>query len=564
MNARFQMFEIRLLDALFESSHTPIAYMDLNFNFIRVNQAYAAEDNKSPDFFPGKNHFELYPHPENQKIFQNVVRTGKPYKVEAKVFEYPDDKERAETFWDWSLILITNEENDAVGVLLQLLNVTSKINLEQKLHQKVKDDLLTYDKELETIIENRTRLLQEAIEHLKIENKERVKAEQLMYKAKAEAERANISKSQFLSRMSHELRTPLNAILGFSQLLSMGSLDDEQQSSNSEIMTAGNHLLSMLTDILELSRIETGDYAVNIKDFSLNNIVYESIALVKHKLKFKNVEIHNLLSTEDDISLRLDETRFKEVLVNLLTNAIKYNTDNGLVSVSYKKIDNKNIRIYVSDTGKGLSKEEQKEIFEPFNRIGAEYTDIEGVGIGLTIAKKLMELMGGSIGIESDKGRGSSFYLDCPLGDKVQLPENIPLVDNFTFKLENDLYKILYVEDNKSNQSIIKKLLAVYDNIDLIISADAEDGFNQIEQQDFDLIILDINLPGMNGYEILKYLKENDKTKDIPVVALTAAASEHDIKKGLAAGFNQYMTKPVKLSDFMSMIQNELNTQPHQ
>lgn len=547
-----------LLDVLFESCHTPIAYMDLDFNFIRVNQAYASADEKEISFFPGKNHFELYPDQENQKIFENVVKTGESYSVSVKAFEYVDTPERGETFWDWSLTVVIDSKGKAAGLLLQLLDVSAQVRIEQKLYEKVKKELHSYDEELETIIEARTKSLQEAIEQLEYENNKRKKTEALMQKAKEEAECANVSKSQFLSRMSHELRTPLNAILGFSQLLELNHLNEKQASFNAEILSAGNHLLSMISDILDLSRIETGNFIVSVTDVSLSRIIKESISLVEHKLGFKNITIHNLVSSEDKITIKADETRLKEVLVNLLSNAVKYNSVNGLISIGYKLLEDGNIRTHVSDTGKGLTAKEQIDVFEPFNRLGAEYTDIEGVGIGLTISKKLMELMSGSISIESETGQGSTFYIDCPAGHKTE--RNVS--EQTKINVEDEFLRdILYVEDNRSNQVIIKNLFSDNPKFNLTIADSAEEGLKLVEQVCFDLIILDINLPGMDGYQALDEFKKNAETKDVPVIALSAAAGESDVKKGLNAGFNQYVTKPVNLYELLKVIRQEVSGQ---
>lgn len=546
-----------LLEGLFDNHQTAIAYMDLDFNLLHVNQAYALAHGKEIEFFSGKNHFDLYPGDESQKIFNDVVKTGKPYSIKAKAFEHIEMPEKGVTFWDWSLTPVKNNQAQIIGVLLQCVDVTWQITLEQKLYEKVKKELHSYDEELETIIEARTELLQEVVESLQHENDERIKTEVLMLKAKEEAEKANLSKSQFLSRMSHELRTPMNAILGFSQLLKLHNLNEKQDSYNDEILLAGNHLLSMISDILDLSRIDEGNLAVSISDVSLSRLTQESISLVKHKLDFRNITIHNLITDDDNISVKVDETRLKEVLVNLLTNAVKYNTDNGLVSIGYKKNGEDHICIYVSDTGKGLSKEEQDKIFEPFNRLGAEYTDIEGVGIGLAISKKLMDIMDGSIGVESEKGQGSTFYLDCPIGKKAEISANKRVdadLDNSDLQ-----YNILYVEDNKSNQKVIGNLLFDYPNLDLTITSTAEECLKKITDDCFDLIILDINLPGMDGYSALEKLKMNAETKDIPVIALSASASADDIKKGLKAGFNKYITKPVVLTELISIINDELN-----
>lgn len=546
-----------LLEILFENNLTPIAYMDLDFNLLRVNQAYALAHGKEIEFFSGKNHFDLYPNDENQIIFNDVVKTGKPYSIKAKAFEHAESSGKGDTYWDWSLTPIKNNQDKIIGVLLQCVDVTWQVTVEQKLYETVKKESHSYNEELETIIEARTKSLQEAVKSLQSENDKRIKTETLLLKAKEEAEKANLSKSQFLSRMSHELRTPMNAILGFSQLLKMHNLNEKQDSYNDEILLAGKHLLSMISDILDLSRIDEGNLAVSISDVSLSRVMLESISLVKHKLDFRNITIHNLIADDDNTSVKVDETRFKEVLVNLLTNAVKYNTDNGLISVGYKKSGEDHICIYVSDTGKGLSKEEQDKIFEPFNRLGAEYTDIEGVGIGLAISKKLMDIMNGSISVESEKGQGSTFCLDCPIGKKAEISAN----ERVGADLDNsDLqYNILYVEDNKSNQKVVGNLLFDYPNFDLTIADTAEEGLKKITDNCFELIILDINLPGMDGYSALEKLKMNAKTKYIPVIALSASASADDIKKGLKAGFNKYITKPVILTELISIINDELN-----
>ncbi len=554
--------ENSLLEHLFDNNHTPLAYLDLDFNLLHVNQAYALAHGKEVGFYSGKNHFDLYPNDENQKIFNDVVKTGKPYTIKAKAFEHIETPDKGVTFWDWSLIPVKDNQEKNIGVLLQCVDVTWQVTVEQKLYEKVKKELHSYDQELETIIAARTKLLQETVELLLDENAERIKTQALLIIAKEEAENANVSKSQFLSRMSHELRTPMNAILGFSQLLKLHDLNEKQTSYNDEILLAGKHLLLMISDILDLSIIESGNLTVSMSDVSLAQVMHECVSLVNHKLDFRHIKIHNSIPDDDDITIRADETRLKEVLVNLLTNAVKYNIDNGSVSIGYKQTGKNNIRIHVSDTGKGLSDEEQIQIFEPFNRLGAEYTDIEGIGIGLSIAKKLMEMMGGSISIESNKGEGTTFYLNFPIGKHIgnDISKTIETNLEDTYLDNTDLqYNILYVEDNMSNQRLIDNLFANYPNFNLTIKSTAEDGLEEVASEHFDLVILDINLPGIDGYSALQKIHNNAETKNIPVIALSASASSEDIKKGLDAGFSQYITKPVALPELVSIINNELN-----
>ena len=548
-----------LLDLLFESNHTLVAYMDIESNFLRVSKAYAVAGGHEREFFTDKNHFELYPSDENREIFNHVIKTGEAYFAKATSFGNINilNEGDAETYWDCSLSPVKDERGNIAGVLLQLVDVTRTVIVEKKLYEKIKSERHHYDKELEDIIESRTKLLQDTVALLQHENDERVKTQKLLIAAKEDAENANLSKSQFLSRMSHELRTPLNAILGFSQLIQLKEESDIVSSHNDEILLAGNHLLSMISDILDLSRVEEGSLTLSVSDVPLNQIINESISLVEHKLGFRNIEIHNLIDKDDVTLVNVDKTRLKEVVVNILTNAIKYNVDNGLISIGYRAIEKDKIRIYVSDTGKGLSEGEQVKIFEPFNRLGAEYTDIEGVGIGLTISKKLMEIMGGSISLESEKGKGTTFYLDCPIG----IMAKINVYKDAAIDLVNEdlLYNILYVEDIKSNQNLVENLFSEFQNINLDISSTAEEGLTALESKHFDLIILDINLPGMDGYSALNKIKQDATTKDIPVVALSASASADDIKKGLKAGFNKYVTKPIVISELVSIVNEELN-----
>ena len=417
-------------------------------------------------------------------------------------------------------------------------------------------ELIQHKEHLEEIVKSRTDDLAQSLVRLQEENSERLKAEQSLIKAKEEAEQANLLKSDFLSRMSHELRTPMNAILGFSQLLEKDNLNEDQKSYIGEVLSAGYHLQELIDEVLDLSRIESGGYSMSITDISLYEVIYECIALVQKQTKEHGITITSHINYKSDIFLTADRMRLKEVLVNLLSNAIKYNKESGEISISCKKLDEGNVRISVEDTGAGISEEDQKNIFEPFNRLGAEYSDIEGTGIGLTISKQLMELMNGEIGLKSAVGKGSTFWIDCPVS-KTKAGAKVTGVRNIDTNALDQEYTLLYIEDNPANLRLIQHIIGRHEELKLYTAINAEEGIVIAGKELPDLIIIDINLPGMDGYQALSILQESDKTREIPVFALSAAARPRDVERGLTAGFKRYLTKPVDVEEFMDAIRNE-------
>ncbi len=421
----------------------------------------------------------------------------------------------------------------------------------------ISSELIQHQEHLEEIVKSRTDDLAQSLVRLQEENSERLKAEQSLIRAKEEAEQANLLKSEFLSRMSHELRTPMNAILGFSQLLEKDHLNEDQKSYIDEVLSAGYHLQDLIDEVLDLSRIESGRYSISISDISLYEVIYECIALVQRLVKEHDITIISHIDFKSDIFLTADRMRLKEVIVNLLSNAIKYNKKSGEISISCKKLNESNVRISVEDTGVGISEENQKNIFEPFNRLGAEYSDIEGTGIGLTISKQLMELMNGEIGLKSTVGKGSTFWIDCPVSKTHSgyKKENAQKKD---VNVPGQQFTLLYIEDNPANLRLIQHIIGRHDELTLYTATSAEEGIVIAGKELPDLMIIDINLPGMDGYQALSILRESGKTRDIPVFALSAAARPRDVERGLTAGFKRYLTKPVDVEEFMDAIRDEL------
>lgn len=392
-------------------------------------------------------------------------------------------------------------------------------------------------------------------------------AEERVRKAKEQAEMANRAKSEFLSSMSHELRTPLNAILGFAQLLDFDSnLTDQQRDNVSEIQNAGKHLLQLVGDVLDLARIEAGRLTLSLERIFPVALLKESLNLVQTQAEARNIQLELVDNELREFAVTADCVRLKQIILNLLSNAVKYNRDFGKVIVSCSIVKTHFFRIEVEDTGYGIALERQAEVFQPFSRLGAEQAGVEGTGVGLVITQQLVKQMEGEIGFESEEGKGSKFWVEVPIGelggatvstDSVVGAENLQLNGVPTLSFTNNK-KILYVEDNASNQRLMKQLIGHFAQLELITAEDAFRGLFIARTQQPDMIIMDIHLPGMDGFEALGILKQDITTKNIPVIALSANAMSHDIKKGRDAGFEFYLTKPINLHQLVEVLNKVL------
>jgi len=384
--------------------------------------------------------------------------------------------------------------------------------------------------------------------------------------AKSVAEKANLAKSDFLSSMSHELRTPLNAILGFAQLLEGGSPPptDAQGVKLNQIIKAGWYLLELINQILDLAVIESGKLLLSRESVSLIDVMLECQAMIEPQARKRDIHI-NFLPFDASWFANADRTRVKQVMINLLSNAIKYNREHGTVEVACTLSSPERIRISVKDSGKGLSSEKLAQLFQPFNRLGQETGAEEGTGIGLVVTRQLVELMGGKIGVKSTVDVGSEFWIELAQDVMPQLAvEDIQHVDlalpaqGITHSNPAQ-YTMLYVEDNPANLMLVEQIIEGHPHITMLSARDGNQGIALARAHLPDVILMDINLPGMNGFQALKLLREDQKTKHIPVIAISANAMPRDVEKGIEAGFFRYLTKPIKINKFMYALGDALN-----
>ncbi|HBF47059.1 MAG TPA: hybrid sensor histidine kinase/response regulator [Shewanella frigidimarina] len=376
--------------------------------------------------------------------------------------------------------------------------------------------------------------------------------------AKAVAEKANLAKSDFLSSMSHELRTPLGAILGFAQLMesSTPAPPPAQKRSIAQILKAGWYLLELINEILDLALIESGKLPMSLEAVSLSEVMQECVLMSEPQAQLHDIKVVFTRSTTKDF-LNVDRTRLKQVIINLLSNAIKYNRKGGSVILEHSQSSDDMMRFSVRDTGEGLSAEQLGQLFQPFNRLGQEANNQEGTGIGLVVSKRLVESMGGVIGVQSTVGVGSVFWFELKRTDEPvsNLADSaIMVTETLQYEDSERLQTLLYVEDNPANLMLVENIISRRPNLRFLSAADAIQGIEMAHTHQPDVILMDINLPGISGLVALKILRESPITASIPVVALSANAIPRDIEKGLDAGFFHYLTKPLRINEFLKTL----------
>jgi len=393
------------------------------------------------------------------------------------------------------------------------------------------------------------------IKSLRLADENKLAGEELL-RSKEEAERANRAKSEFLSRMSHELRTPLNAILGFAQLMENDPTEPlslSQSESVKHIIQAGWHQLALVNEVLDLARIESGRMQVHLERVMLAQAVQECIDLVSPLSSERQLKIEDHVAVCGECFVWADLTRFKQVMINLLSNAIKYNREGGAITVACHRYAPGRQRVSVTDTGSGIPADRLDELFVPFNRLDADQTETQGSGVGLAVAKSLVELMGGEIGVESQLGEGSTFWLDLPEHGSHEVAAGASSV------VSGAGHTLLYIEDNSANLALVASVLKSRRPDLLLLSAlTAEQGLGLLRNTRPDLILMDMNLPGMSGMEALGVLREDDRLCTIPVIAVSADAIPRHIELALEAGFSNFVTKPIMIDKLLAAIDEAL------
>ncbi len=375
--------------------------------------------------------------------------------------------------------------------------------------------------------------------------------------AKEAAERANQAKSDFLSSMSHELRTPMNAILGFAQMLEYDNdLNADQQDNVAEILKGGRHLLTLINEVLDLAKIESGHVNLSLEPVDLELLVEDCRQMVQPLADARQIRLH--LHIPPGATVRADRVRCKQALLNLLSNAVKYNRAEGEIRVAVQTTAPGMLRISVTDTGAGIAPARLAELFLPFNRLGAEFGSIEGTGIGLTITRRLVDLMGGEVGVDSQLGVGTTFWIDLPQDTSATDLDPDSLYPSLAPDAEAQRHCVLCIDDNPVNLKLVAQAMALRPHIHLLTAHTPELGLALARAHRPDLVLLDINMPGMDGYQVLHLLQADARLHTIPAIAISANAMPRDLARGMAAGFADYLTKPLDIGPFLQAVDRNL------
>ena len=387
---------------------------------------------------------------------------------------------------------------------------------------------------------------------------DRARIEKALREAKEEADRANHAKSDFLSRMSHELRTPLNSILGFSQLLDRQSPTETQRNRIRYILGAGRHLLNLINEVLDISRIESGTLQLSLEPVCIEEAIGEALDLMRPLASERKIDLSANDSLDSATYVLADRQRLKQVLLNLLSNAVKYTGIEGKVIVTFAE-SSRFTRISVRDTGAGIPMDKLTRLFTPFDRLGAEQSHVEGTGLGLALCQRLVQAMQGTIGVTSTLGTGSTFWLELPQSESPLQKLEAPQAEAAGGDTDlGEMRRLLYIEDNFSNITLVEQMLAERPSLELMTAMQGRVGLELARKHSPDVILLDLHLPDLPGWQVLAQLKADHLTREIPVVVISADATTPQIKRLTSAGARAYLTKPIDITEFFRVIDEML------
>lgn len=530
----------RIASVAFET-YEAIMITDADANIIRVNNAFqnitgyceAELLGKNPRLLASGRHNKSFYEDMWQSILTTDSWNGVLWDKAKNGHIYPTET---------TISAVRNNQGETTHFIAVSTDISERIAHETE-RQLREDELYQHRENLEKLVQTRTSELSEALDA---------------------AEAANQAKSEFLSSMSHELRTPMNAILGFSQLMIHDdTLTTIQKADVQEILDAGNHLLKLINEVLDLAKVESGHITLSLEPVAVFDVVSECLSLLDPL-----ADMHGITITHADLTsavVHADRTRLKQVLLNLLSNAIKYNRKAGTVNIEVQHQGDERLLILVTDTGPGIPAHQLKELFQPFNRLAAEKSHIEGTGIGLSITRSIVELMNGSVQVKSEVGTGTTFWVELPrdrITEHAYTDHNpeYAIINNAVSAINQTQHTVLYIEDNPSNLNLVSEILERRKHIQLLIAQTAELGIQLAVTQCPDLILLDINMPDMDGYQVLEIIKSEATLNTTPVVAITANAMPRDIERGMASGFTDYLTKPLDVIQFNTVLDELLDS----
>lgn len=543
---------LNTLSQIVKQSPNMILLTNLDFEIEYVNETFVKISGYSAEEIIGRQFklLKLAKANENeQQEFWQTLNSGNVWSGERV-----DKRKNGELYWQQVFINpIIDENNKIVNYVAIIQDISER--------KKVEERLQDLNISLEQKVVERTSELSLTNEFLMSEMIIRKKNEAELKIARDEAEKANRAKSEFISRMSHELRTPMNSILGFAQLFSMGTLTEIQRKGVVHIMNSGKHLLKLINEVLDISKIESGKFSMSVEEINVNESILEAIDLVRPLTILPEVNIQYETQDHNDLFVKADKQRLIQILVNILNNAIKYNKHGGSVTVTtdYEKtaegVDD-HVIIAIQDTGIGMTEEDLEKLFIPFERSANLKTQVEGTGLGLSIAKELAGLLHGEIYVESQPEVGSTFYVKLPhvrfVRREIDKSEHVDTLDK---EVTASTGTVLYIEDNNSNLELVEQIFSAHrPNLSLICNKNGSAVVDLALEHEPYLILLDLDLPNIHGSKIVQSLKENDQTQHIPIVIISADAMSHQIRKMFRLGVNSYLTKPIDVHELLAEI----------